>query len=366
MSPFPSDAAVATLNGASPVVGAGPKSRHVDYVTGESTGQLDSLAFVADALSNTTNVILLVGGVLAVTALLAAYFRLAPHIEDIVILRQTLVQYDDLIPWMLRLSIGLPLVGAGFIGYLFSPSVPFDQAGQPLLRVGLIGLGFLTLFGLATRIVSSLGLAAYLITLAVDPVAILAVEYVPGFLALIVLGGGRPSADHMLQHVASADGTLYGRVDPVHRLKRFLDDATRPYRRFVPVILRLGLGVSFIYLGLIQKLGNPAQSLAVVEKYNLTAVVPVEPELWVLGAGLTEMAVGLALIAGVFTRASAALAFGLFTLTLFGLPDDPVLAHISLFGMASALFITGAGPWSFDNWTRRPAVFESEMVVPGT
>jgi hypothetical protein len=59
------------------------------------------------------------------------------------------------------------------------------------------------------------------------------------------------------------------------------------------------------------------------------------------------------------------LAFVLFTLTLFGLPDDPVLAHVSLFGIASAVFIMGAGPWSFDDWRGRPTVFESKMVVPG-
>ena len=365
MSPFPSDAAVATLSRASTVVGTGVKRHHVDYVTDEGTDQLDGVAFVAETLSDTTNIILVVGGVIAVAALVTAYFSVAPHIEDVVILRQALVQYDDLIPWMLRLSVGLPLVGAGFIGYLFSPAAPFDQTGRPLLRVGLIGLGFLLLFGLATRIVSSLGLAAYAATLALEPAAILAIEYVPGFIALLILGGGRPSADHMLQQVASSDGTLYGRVDPVHRLKQFLDDVTTPYRQFVPVILRLGMGVAFIYLGLTQKLGNPAQSLAVVEKYNLTAVVPVEPELWVLGAGLTEMAVGIALIVGVFTRANAAIAFVLFTLTLFGLPDDPVLAHISLFGLASALFIMGAGPWSFDNWAGRPAVFNRKMAVPG-
>jgi uncharacterized membrane protein YphA (DoxX/SURF4 family) len=347
------------------MIGTGVKRHHVDYVTEDGNGQLDSVAFVADALSNTTNLLLIVGSGIAVAALVAAYFILAPHVEDVVILRETLAQYDDLIPWMLRLSIGLPLVGAGFIGYLFSPAVPFDRTGQPLLRILLIGLGFLLLFGLATRIVSSIGLATYLLALALNPAAILAVEYLPSFLALLILGGGRPSADHMLQQVASSDGTLYGRVDPVHRLKQFLDDVTTPYRQFVPVILRLGMGVAFIYLGLTQKLGNPAQSLAVVEKYNLTAVIPVAPELWVLGAGLTEMAVGVALIVGFLTRANAAVAFVLFTLTLFGLPDDPVLAHVSLFGLASALFIMGAGPWSFDNWDGRPAVFERNMVVPG-
>lgn len=181
----------------------------------------------------------------------------------------------------------------------------------------------------------------------------LAIEYLPGFVAVFVLGGGRPSADDMLQDVAASDATLYGRVDPVHHLKAWLDDLTAPYRRFVPTILRVGMGVAFVYLGLVEKLGSSDRALQVVAKYDLTAVVPVDPGMWVLGAGLMEVVVGLALVAGLLTRASAATAFLLFTVTLFGLPDDPVLAHVTLFGMASAIFTLGAGPFSLDERLER-------------
>jgi uncharacterized membrane protein YphA (DoxX/SURF4 family) len=123
-----------------------------------------------------------------------------------------------------------------------------------------------------------------------------------------------------------------------------------PYRSAVPTVLRVGLGLTFAYLGVTQKLMNPADSLAVVEKYALTTVVPVSPDLWVVGAGLAELLVGALLVLGAFTRASALVALGLFVTTLFGLPDDPVLAHVSLFGLASALLITGAGRYSLDAW----------------
>ncbi|OYR58368.1 DoxX family protein, partial [Halorubrum halodurans] len=115
---------------------------------------------------------------------------------------------------------------------------------------------------------------------------------------------------------------------------------------------------------LIQKLADPASGLLVVEKYDLTAVVPVDPGLWVVGAGVTEIAVGLALVAGFFTRGAAAVSFVLFTTTLFGLPDDPVLAHVALFGLASAVFTLGSGPLSVDRWIGRPAVDDGEPVIP--
>jgi uncharacterized membrane protein YphA (DoxX/SURF4 family) len=340
-----------------------PAAAHVDYVTDGPGGAIDALEFALSVLSGPVNAAVFAVSGLAVTGGLAAYLWVRPTISDIVILRDVLVGYADLVPWMLRLSVGLPLVGAGFQGYLFAPTVTFDPATSPFTRILFIGMGFTLLFGLATRIITTIGLVTYGWALTVDPGVVLAMEYVPAFLALLILGGGRPSADHMLQQVASTDGTYYGRVDPVHYLKGFLDSATASYREYVPVIVRVGMGVTFIYLGLFQKLAEPGQALLVVEKYDLTAVVPVDPGMWVLGAGLTEMLVGLVLIVGFMTRGAAAVSFVLFTTTLFGLPDDPVLAHITLFGMASAVFTMGAGPLSFDDWFGRPAQSDRETVA---
>jgi len=339
-------------------------SAHVDYVTDGPGEPMDAVAFVAEVLSDPFNASLFSASGLTVVLGIGAYLYVRPTIADIVILREKLASYADLIPWMLRLSVGLPLVGAGFEGYLFAPTVTFNTGANPLLRVLFIGLGFFILFGLATRIVATVGLLTYGWAIVTDPGVVLAIEYVPVFLALFILGGGRPSADDMLLEVASTDGTIYGRIDPVHHLKAFLDERTRPLREYVPTVLRVGMGMAFIYLGLIQKLAQPGSGLLVVEKYNLTAVVPVDPGMWVVGAGVTEIAVGLALIAGFFTRGAAAASFVLFTTTLFGLPDDPVLAHVALFGMASAIFTLGSGPLSFDRWFGRPAVKEEESVIP--
>ena len=346
-------------------VAARPAAAHVDYVTEEPGDPMNAVAFLTEVLSDPLNAAVFVGSGVAVVAGAAAYLWVRPTILDIVVLREKLAGYGDLIPWMLRLSIGLPLVGAGFQGYFFAPTLTFDTAANPFLRVFFIGIGFCVLFGIATRIVSATGLLTFAWVLtAVDPGVVIAKEYVPVFLALVVLGGGRPSADDMLLEVASTPETYYGRVDPVHYLKAFLDETMAPARRYVPLILRVGMGVTFVYLGLIQKLADPASGLLVVEKYDLTSVVPVDPGLWVVGAGVTEIAVGLALVAGFFTRGAAAVSFVLFTTTLFGLPDDPVLAHVALFGMASAVFTLGSGPFSFDQWFGRPALDDDEAVIP--
>lgn len=348
-------AAVAVALVALPGVVAG----HVQYVAdGRRPGGPGEL--LAAVLADPVGVGLLAAGSVGVGAAVAGYLRWRPFAADVAAFRRALDGYRDLLPWLVRLSMGLPLVGAGFAGYLFAPTVaaPVEvhglTLGAPALRLFGVTAGFLLLFGLATRAVAATTLLAYLVCLAAEPSLLLAFEYVPGLAAVVLLGGGRPSADDVVETMAADGRTVYASVDPAYRrvvvpVRRRIE----PHGSLVPVALRLGLGVAFVYLGVTQKLLDPGPAYAVVAKYRLTEVVPVSPALWVFGAGVTEAVVGLALAAGAFTRATAGVAFLLLTTTLFGLPDDPVLAHVGLFGLVSALLVTGAGPRSVDAALRR-------------
>jgi uncharacterized membrane protein YphA (DoxX/SURF4 family) len=347
--------ATAAVSLADPVSVAVPA--HVRYVVDGGT-VVDAWSFLTDALSDPVTLGALAAGTLALVVALVGYVRYRPARRDVRAFRSAMAEYRDLLPWLVRLSLGLPLVGAGFVGYFFTPLVGvasfeplFGGASGAAVRLFGVGVGFLLLFGLATRTVAAVGLLAYgLGVVAFGTPMLFAFEYVPGLLAVVLLGGGRPSADHVLAGLADDDRTLYSRVDPVYRrLAVPFGERVAPYRRFVPTVTRVGLGLTFAFLGVAEKLAAPGLALATVEKYDLTAVVPVAPELWVVGAGLAELLVGVVLILGLFTRTFAAVALLLFTTTLFGLPDDPVLAHVSLFGLASALMITGSGPLSLDD-----------------
>jgi len=328
----------------------GPAVGHVEYVTpgGEP---IPVIPWLIDALTTPFILAVLIGSFLATVAGLAAYLYIRPFPADIAAFRAAMDDYEDLLAWLLRLSMGMPMIAAGFEGYLFSPAVelPYPTA----LRLFGISVGFFLLFGLATRVTAVWALFVYLVALPFHPQLLLAFEYVPGLLAVALVGGGRPSADAVISRMADDDKTVYSDFDPFYRrIAVPFAERIEPYTQLMPVLLRVGLGVVFIYLGITQKLMRPGDALAVVEWYNLTAVVPVAPELWVIGAGLSEALVGVMLIAGAFTRGFSLVAFGLFTTTLFGLPDDPVVAHISLFGLVSALMITGGGPYSVDQWLK--------------
>lgn len=314
---------------------------HVDYVTDDSHPAVALVEFLMAVFSSPLNVALVVGGAVGTVGLAASYLRYAGRIPDVEVGIQTLRSYRPYLPWMLRLSLGLPLVGAGFTGYYFSPVVTVEA------RLVQVFIGFMLLFGLATRLVALLGLGAYLIGLASYPSLLLASEYVAGFLAVVAVGPGQPSADMLIRRIVVTDGTLLSRLrgttTPGEIANRL---GLTP--GVAPLVLRVGLGFNFAYLGITQKWLQPGRALQVVERYDLTAVVPVAPELWVFGAGLVEFGVGVLFIFGCLTRGAAAAGFLLLTTTLFGLPNDPVLAHVTLFGFSSALLVTGSGPYSLD------------------
>jgi uncharacterized membrane protein YphA (DoxX/SURF4 family) len=332
---------------------SGSALAHVEYVVKGSSETIDPIRFLVTVLSDPLNLGLIGGGGAMMVGAVIGYLYLHESAPlDIYVLRETLTEDADFLPWLLRLSIGLPLVGAGFAGYFISPAVPGPTAPylSLLTRLFFTGIGFFLLYGITTRIIASVGLLTYIVAVFFAPQLLFASEYLGGFLAIIVLGSGRPSVDQLLHRLARTDGTHYSRGTLIHTGIDWIEQRLEPYKVYTPTILRVGLGVNFIYTGLFDKLLQPGVALAAVEKYHLTRVVPVDPGMWVIGAGGAELFLGCALVVGLFTRGVAALAFGMLTLTLFALPDDPVLAHIPLFGLATALLITGSGRIALDNF----------------
>lgn len=313
---------------------------HVDYVTDPGSAQ-DPIGFLLDTLADPFSAALLAGGALVVIGLVLGWARWRPLESP----RQQFVvrarEYAEYVPWMLRLSAGLVLVGAGLSRVLFMPTLP---AATPL-ALALLAAGFLILLGLAVRPAAVAALLAYLGVLITNPELVMMLDLAGGLAAVALLGPGLPSLDDLLR--AAFPRGPGARVATENLGEGRYDD-------LVPLVVRLGLGGAFAASGIVDKLLIYDQALAAVEQYQLTAVVPVAAELWVVGAFLVETSLGLAIILGVMTRASAVVGFAVLTLAMFALPDDPVIAHVGLFGLCSVLVVLGAGRWSIDRLVLAP------------
>lgn len=326
-------------NGYAIVRGVEPLA-HVDYVTDPSASP-DPLGFLIEALADPLALGLIAAGALVVAALVLAWARWRPLEGP----RQRFVvhgrQYAEYVPWMIRLSVGLVLVGAGLSRVLFMPTLP----AAPFLAVLLTAAGFLILLGLAVRPAAIAALGGYLVALLANPELVMMLDLAGGLAAAALLGPGRPSLDDLLR-------AAFPRGPGARAVTENLGEGR--YDDLVPLVVRLGVGGAFAASGIADKLLVHDQALAAVERYGLSAVVPVAPELWVAGAFLIETALGIAIILGVLTRASAVVGFAVLTLAMFALPDDPVIAHVGLFGLSSVLVVLGAGRWSLDRAVLEP------------
>ncbi|MCA1588250.1 MAG: DoxX family protein [Chloroflexi bacterium] len=307
---------------------------HVAYVT-EPEPSPDPIGFLVEALSDPFMLLVLGLGAIMLLALVGAWARvrpLEPARERFVRRAET---YRPYVPWMLRLAVGLVVIGAGLGRVLFVPNVPLG--GWPHLV--LTAIGFLLLLGLAVRPAALLALAVYLVALVLDARLSLIFDVAGGLAAIAFVGPGAPSLDDLLR-------AAFPRAPGGEPATRTVSEAR--YDDLVPLLVRIGLGGALVASGIGDKLLIYEQALDSVAKYHLTSVVPVSPELWVIGASALETSLGVAILVGVLTRFGAVLGFAVLTLAVFALADDPVIFHVGLFGLASVLVVLGGGRWSAD------------------
>jgi len=307
---------------------------HVDYVT-DPEGSPDPIGFLLDALGQPGSLLVLLAGGVVVLALLLAWARWRPLENARARFIDRALSYREYLPWIVRLSVGLVLIGSGLSRVRFLPTI---ETGD-LFALLLTGTGFLLLLGLAVRPAALVALGAYVVSFTFQPELVMMLDVAGALAVAAILGPGRPSLDDLLR--AAFPGGPGARAATTNLASGHYDD-------WVPLLVRLGLGGAFAASGIVDKLLIYDQALAAVDRYQLTSVVPVAPELWVLGAILIETALGVAIILGMLTRFSAVVGFAVLTLALFALPDDPVIAHVGLFGMSSVLVILGGGRWSAD------------------
>jgi uncharacterized membrane protein YphA (DoxX/SURF4 family) len=228
-----------------------------------------------------------------------------------------LASYEILVPWMMRLSLGILLIGAGTGSHLISPVV-HDSA----FNVLEIAFGFMLLLGLFTRIVAFATMFFYVYALLNNFYLLGTFEVFGASLFLFATGAGKPSIDDMLglEHWEES------------RILMFL-------RREKSRILRTGIAVSFIFLGLYEKFLMPQLMAETIIKYNINSLLPfLSVDMWVLCTGIVEIALGILLLLDYRPAFVSVVTFAVLIVTFFFFKED-VSAHVTLFGTLSGILV---------------------------
>ncbi len=296
---------------------------HVGYVLNESERIEHSgtdFSFLYRAFSNPANILLVLTTIAIISAL---YFLLRKSVfvaKYAALIESRAESYLELIPWMIRLGLGIALIGAGSGNVLISPIL----SGFSQFSFIQILLGFLLLSGflLAPAILGVILL--FLFALTKNFYLLGNIDFLALAVALFIIAEPKPGVDDLFR---------FPFLSPLKNLKKY-----------IPLILRIGIGSAMMFLAVYEKFLNPHLSQLVVERYRLTSIIPVSTEMWVFSAGLIEFLMGFLLFVGFQTRLVSAIAFLVLTLSFFYF-HEAVYSHITLFTLLSILFVTG-GSWS--------------------
>ncbi len=232
--------------------------------------------------------------------------------------------FYSLVPLILGVHVGLPLIVLGVMGTLFSPNN--SLSGGSLHWVGLaeIGLSLCFLYGGLTRAAGvGLGIVWLLGIPLVGVEPMMENLYYLGFAAFFFLAGRGPFA---------IDRLLFPRLSPSPRLAKLALPA-----------LRVGVGLSLAVVAFTEKLANLELAGAFLREYPLNFTpslgIPLSDETFILCAGATELLIGLFLIFGIFPRAIIATAWVFINVTLTVFLWTELLGHLPLYGAMGVLLV---------------------------
>lgn len=301
---------------------------HVAYVVSPSELSENlgpDTSYLMGIFAEPSNILLMMGtiiGILLVVLISRKSKRITHFFAGV---SEKLTSYHEFIPWIIRLSLGILLIGAGTEGVLISPIIS-NAWGYSMIQIAL-GFAFLLGFLLVPSALVTIGL--YIVGLTQDIYLIGNIDVLALALGLLVFHSARPGVDDILGI----------------SLLRFL----KIERHYLALLVRVLIGIGFAYLALYEKLLNPHISEVVVMNYGLASLIPVSPEMWVFSVGIIELILGIFIFIGFYTRTSACVAIVVLSTTFFFFKES-VYSHVTLFGILSIIAIEGGGMFSLDRF----------------
>ncbi len=242
-----------------------------------------------------------------------------------------------LLPAILGVHVAVPLLFNGVQGNLFSPDNALPVPWSNFLGLFETGVALSLFYGGFARI-AAVGLAGLWLAgiplLGLQPMLDNALFL--GFAAFFFLAGRGP---------LSIDRVLFPRLEPPERFMGYA----------VPA-LRIGLGLSFVFVAFTEKFANLPLAQAFLERYplNFTGAlgVPLPDEVFILSGGSVELLVGLFLVFGIFPREIVLVALVPVNLTLTVFNYTELVGHLPIYGVLAVLLIWEPGSKNLSLWLR--------------
>ncbi len=254
----------------------------------------------------------------------------------------SLERYAKTGPLALRIALGVALLAAAAVGWLFVPSLVLgSDPGGVVLRAVEALCGFLLLAGVLTRyatlVLAVLGIVA-MVPFSIE--SILEQVHILGIAVYLFIAGPGPVSVDARRH---AGRSLQHQEAPAAAIN----------------LLRIAMGFGIAYGALTEKLLNPPLSQALLDQspfLNVLRPLGVSDPVFIWLAGLTELAIGGVILSGQITRPVMVIGLALFTVTLivFGLPE--FIGHLPYYGIMLTFFIApDANSWRVQRALRSAA-----------
>ncbi len=308
-------------------------SAHVRYVIDPSEVQegLHADTPLVFAGINLLNAPIILGFIIFVILLFAIDFLFYKNKIKLAVV-DMLEPLKDYVPVILRVFIGAGLIIAGMNGWLLSVDSPMEGIGAIEVIVGtMLLLGLLTRIA-ATGLLALWSLSFLTFGLGVTEAGAMHHFEVAGVAVFLMIWGGSKLS---LDNIAKIN----------------IGDALSRFKVYDMLILRFTIGITLIWLSIVEKLLYPGLGIAVVEKYALPTF-GFDAATFVLIAGLVELSAGLAILLGLTTRFITLVAaiFVVIGILTFG---ENVESHFGFVGVALAIIIRGASAFSVDDCMKK-------------
>ncbi len=297
------------------------------FVTSAHTKWFASGELPALTTTEPTTIYLIIMSGIVTLVLLVGYFLSKYGIFHLRFLQPKTPQAFERASATFTMVLGSFFLIAGTHEYLFSPNLNI-QAGIPHFLISLqIAIGLAFLIGVATRsfaiVLSLVWLTTFYFT-----------GWVTALENLWILSSAI--------FIAIMGNDYFAMID-----YSFFRNKLICFKSYALSILRLGVGLTLVVLGLSEKIMEPAYGINFLQQHSWNFMqnlgLHFSDYLFVLSAGSVEILLGLFFVFGILTRLTALATAIIFTIPLFILGPVELAGHLPHFAAIALLLLFGSG-----------------------